>query len=104
MGQEYQRGAETVVGDLVDIAAEYPHEAAQLPARLVENPRRTPALRAGHDGGVAVIALHARKFAGNEIEGALPRHRNKRLAAAPLAVSGTVFEPTLANHRSCHAH
>ena len=77
MGQEHQSSAEAIVGNLVDVAAEYPHEAAQLPARLVENPGRTPALRASHDRGVAVVALHARKFAGNEIEGALQRHRNK---------------------------
>ena len=83
--QEHQRGAETVIRGLVDEAAEDGHEAAQLPARLVKNSRRAPALRAGHDRVVAVIALDAREFAGDEVERALPRHRHERFAAAALA-------------------
>src|SRR4029077_17763265 len=101
MRQEHQRGAETIVGDLVDETAEDSHEAAQLAARLVENPRRTPALRAGHDRVMAVIAFDTGKLAGDEIESALPRYRHERLAAAALAVAGAGagFEPALAHKR-----
>src|SRR5580700_6503975 len=89
--QKNQRGAKTVVGDLVDEAAEDSHEAADLVARGVENSRRSPALRAGHDRVVAVVALDAQKLAGDEIERTLPRHRHERLAAAALAVPGAGF-------------
>ena len=63
--QKRQRGAEAVIGSLVDEAAERRHEAAQLRTRLMENSGRAPALRARHDGIVTVIALDARKFAGD---------------------------------------
>src|ERR1700734_2369204 len=95
--QEHQRGAETVVGNLIDKAAEDAQEAPQLPARLMENPRRAPALRAGHDRVMAVIALDAQKLASDQIERALPRHRHEPLAAAALALPGAGFKPTLAH-------
>src|SRR6202140_3582707 len=99
MRQKNQRGAKTVVGDLVDEAAEDSHEAADLVSRGVENSRRRPALRARHDRVVAVIALYSRELGGNEIERAFPRHRHERLAAAAPALSGAGFEPALAHKR-----
>ena len=97
--QKRQRRAEAVIGSLVDEAAERCHEAAQLRTRLMENSGRAPALRAGHDGAVAVIALDARKLAGDQIQCTVPRHRDERLAAAALAVPAAVLEPAFARHR-----
>src|SRR5262245_34321325 len=46
-----------------------------------------------------MIALDAHKFAGNQIQCTLPRHRDERLAAATLAVPAAVFQPAIAHHR-----
>src|ERR1700721_886070 len=99
MRQKNQRGAKTIVGDLVDEAAEDSHEAADLVTRGVEDSRRSPPLRASHDRVVAVVALDAQKLPGGENERALPRHRHERLAAAALALSGAGLEPALAHKR-----
>ena len=97
--QERQRRAEAVVHHLIDVAAGRREEAVQLRARLVEDAGRRPALRAAHDGGVAVLAAHALDLARDQVERLVPRHRHERLAAAARAVAGTVLEPALAHHR-----
>ncbi len=104
MRQEDQRAAEAVIADLIDEAAEDSHEAAQLRTRLVKQSRRTPALRTRHDRAVAVIALHARKLAGNEVERTIPGHRHERLAATALTMTRSIFKPALAHKRPRHAH
>src|SRR5829696_4905388 len=98
MRQECERGAEAVVRRLIDEAAESTEKAADLPAGLVENPRRAPALRAAHDRAVAVIASDSIKLTRNEVEHARPVDRHERFATAARAVSGPLREPTFADH------
>ncbi len=99
MGQEGERRPEAVVRGLVGKAAEGGEKAADLPARIVEDAGRAPALRAAHDGIVTVSAPHPVKLVGDEIKRALPRHRHEGLASAAGAAAGTVREVTLPHHR-----
>ena len=87
MRQERQRGAEAVVHHLIDEAAGGREETVKLHPRLVKDSGRRPALRAAHDGGVAVLAAHPLDLARDQIERLVPRHRHERLAAAALAVA-----------------
>ena len=99
MRQEGQRRPEAVIHHLIDEAARGREKATDLPARIVEQPGRRPALRAAHDRRIAMIAADPLELARNQIERLVPRHRHERLAAASFAVAAAMFQPAFAHHR-----
>ena len=100
MRQELERRTETVVGILIDEAAERRQEAARLRACLVKDAGRAPAIRAAHDRGRAVLAPDTKELGRREIERALPRHRHEALAAAAGAAFRSARQIALAHHRA----
>ena len=100
--QERKRGAEAVVGGLIDKTAGGTQKAMELAARGMENASRAPALRAAHDGSIAVLRLHPRNFRRDERERSIPRDRHEALAAAASAAAWTA--PTFAHHRCRDTH
>ena len=60
-------------------------EALQLGARVMKSPGAAPSVRTRVDGVVAVLANHALELAGDQIERALPAHRDVAIGAASIA-------------------
>ena len=71
--QHVHRGAEAVIGDLVDAAAAEEQEPPHQAARMVQPPGRRPTVGAAEDRGVAEFFAHARKLAGDRVERLIPR-------------------------------
>src|SRR5215472_14478026 len=99
MGQEGERRPEAVVGGLIDEAPEGGEEAPHLPARLMENAGRAPALGAAHDAIMAELAAHPLKLGGDQIERAVPGDRHEGFAPAALATAATAGVETFPHHR-----
>src|SRR5205085_8865674 len=88
---------------LVHKSAERTQKTPRLRAGIVEEARRSPALRAAHDGVVAVFLFDARELAGHQIKRAIPRNRNEGLASALFIPAAPSSKPAFADHRLCDA-
>ena len=107
--QEKLRAAPAVVADLVDTAAAGEQKAADQGARMMQPPRRGPAVRAAEDSFSAAFGAHAREFAGDEIERPLPGDFDEGLDAALrarviAAAAAALFQPAFAHGRLLDAH
>ena len=97
MRHDHGRGAETVVGNLVDESAEPLEKTAELRPGLVEDARARPA-RAREDRFVAPFGLDAGELVRGEIERIVPRNLDEGFGAARGSAGG-LFEESAPHGR-----
>ena len=75
-------------------------EPVQLSQRMMEPSGAGPTVRAAEDRTRSMRIAHARKFIGQQVERAVPRHRDERIAATPVVSARAVLQPTTPHHRT----
>ena len=79
-------------------SADAAEEALELRARMMEAAGAGPSVGAGVDGVIAAIANDALEFVGDQIERAIPRHRDVSIRSATIAsAAGALLEPSCAH-------
>ena len=99
MRQDYGCRTRTVAVDGADIAARHVEEAMQLARRIMKTPSARPAVGAPENRAGAVCVVDPSQFRRDEIERPRPCDRVELIAPAPTIGAGTLFEPTVADHR-----
>ena len=85
IAHQHRAGGVAVGVARVGEAADAAEEAAQLVLRMMKAARAGPSVGAGENCVVAALANHALDFIGDQIERAIPGHRDETIGAAAIA-------------------
>ncbi len=101
--QDHLRGAERVAVDGARVATDAVQEPVQLTLRVVEAPGARPPVRATEDRLVAGLLADSAELVADELERVVPVDLHELVGSASVIRPWTMFEPTLANGRTCDA-
>ena len=100
MRHDRLRAARGIAPERGDIAADAVEKAVHLALRMMEAPRRGPAVGAAEDRRVAMRVAHPVDLGRGDVERLVPRQLDEGLAAAPAALAP--LEPALADRGPRH--
>src|SRR5262249_33144097 len=99
MREQHGGGSCAVAVDGAHVAAERRvEEPVQLALRVMETPGARPAVRATEDRAGSMCVAYPLELVCQQVEHAVPGHRDELIPAAPVVGTGSALEPAAPDH------